>query len=143
MQHKVETIELDANVPVVFFDGVCNLCNASVQFIIRQDAAARFRFAPLQGETAKAVLPANGVNPAKPQSIILKYQGKVFAQSSAVLKIAVLMGGWWKLSALGYVFPAFLRNWVYDGIARYRYRWFGQQAACMIPTPALRARFMA
>lgn len=129
------------NHPIVFFDGVCNLCNASVQWLIKRDQKHQFRFAPLQGETAKVHLKITDEN-ATPQSVILFENGKVYQKSSAALRIAVKLGFPWFLAGIFFIIPRFFRDWVYDFIARNRYRWFGKQDACMIPTPELKALFL-
>jgi predicted DCC family thiol-disulfide oxidoreductase YuxK len=129
------------NHPIVFFDGVCNLCNASVQWLIKRDKKHLFRFAPLQGETAKMHLKIADEN-AIPQSVILFKNGKVYQKSSAALRLAVKLGFPWFLAGIFFIIPRFLRDWVYDFIARNRYRWFGKKDACMIPTPELKALFL-
>lgn len=129
--------------PVVFFDGVCNLCNRTVQFIIRHDKEGIFRFAALQSgpgaEVRDAVKAEYGY---VPDSIILSYKGKYYIRSSAALKIAMLLGGIGWLLAPGYLFPRFIRNAVYHAIAKRRYKWFGKRDECMVPTPELRSRFL-
>ena len=129
------------NHPIVFFDGVCNLCNASVQWLIKRDQKHQFRFAPLQGETAKLHLKITDEN-ATPQSVILFENGKVYQKSTAALRLAVKLGFPWFLAGIFFIIPRFLRDWVYDYIARNRYRWFGKKDACMIPTPELKALFL-
>jgi predicted DCC family thiol-disulfide oxidoreductase YuxK len=129
--------------PVLFFDGVCNLCNAAVQFIIRHDKRGGIRFAPLQSipgkAAAAAVLQRYG---RMPDSLIFFDEGQYFIESDAALRVAgYLNGGWRALRGLR-IFPRFLRDAAYRIIARYRYRWFGRQDACMMPTPALKRRFL-
>ena len=130
----------------ILFDGVCNLCNGFVQFIIRHDAAGRYRFAALQSEAGRALLLAHGVAPATlaadPDSVILLSGGQLYSHSTAVLRIARGLGGVWQLAALGGVLPRAWRDGIYRFIARHRYRWFGRQESCMLPTPALKARFL-
>lgn len=145
--------------PVVYFDGVCNLCNRTVQFIIRHDRKAVFRFASLQsksGQEAKvraeeqsekttspdAVRAENESRERKLDSIILFYNGKYYTRSSAALKIGMLLGGVGWLLAPGYIFPKFIRDAIYNAIAKRRYQWFGKRDECMIPTPELKARFL-
>jgi predicted DCC family thiol-disulfide oxidoreductase YuxK len=124
---------------VLYFDGVCNLCNASVQWIIRRDKKEQFLFAPLQSERGEAAQKEAG---QKLDSIILQHEGKLMTRSDAALKIAGLLGAPWSWLTMLRIFPAGLRNTVYDWIARNRYRWFGKKDACMLPTPALRSRFL-
>ena len=130
----------------ILFDGVCNLCNGFVQFIIRHDAAGRYRFAALQSEAGQALLLAHGVAPATlaadPDSVLLLSDGQLYSHSTAVLRIARGLGSVWQLAALGGVLPRTWRDGIYRFIARHRYRWFGRQESCMLPTPALKARFL-
>ena len=130
----------------ILFDGVCNLCNGFVQFVIRHDPAGRFRFAALQSEAGQALLAAQGVAPAtllaEPDSVLLLSQGRLYSHSSAVLRIARGLGGVWRLAAVGEVLPRAWRDALYRLVARNRYRWFGRQESCMLPTPALKARFL-
>jgi predicted DCC family thiol-disulfide oxidoreductase YuxK len=132
--------------PVVFFDGVCNLCNRTVQFIIRHDKKGVFRFASLQskaGEEAKVRAEKQSESGSrKIDSIILFYKGSYYTKSSAALKIGMLLGGIGWLLVPGYIFPSFIRDAVYDVIAKRRYQWFGKRDECMIPTPELKARFL-
>ncbi len=132
---------------IILFDGVCNLCHGFVQFVIRHDAAGQFRFAALQSEAARALLAAHGqpLAPAAladPTSVILVANGRVYTHSAAVLHIAGRLGGVWRLAAVGWLLPSGWRNAVYRFVARHRYRWFGRQESCMVPTPALRGRFL-
>lgn len=127
---------------IVLFDGICNLCNASVQFIIRHDSSVRFHFAALQSDYAKRVLSENGLNPDGLESILLSKEGKVYFRSDAALEIARELDGLWPLLYAFRIIPPFIRDMVYNGIARNRYRWFGKRDACMIPTPELRDRFI-
>lgn len=135
---------------VVFFDGVCNLCNGVVQFIIDRDKAGSIRFAALQSKVAQEMLPPLGVEvrPEEPDSIVLVTHGKngeriAFDRSAAVLRIArKLSFPWPVLFYLGIVWPRFLRDVFYKFVATHRYRWFGKTESCRVPTPELRARFL-
>ncbi len=130
------------NSPVVFFDGVCNLCNSSVHFLLDRDRRNILKFAPLQGETyaeLRARYPEAGGDVA---TIVLYNNGRVFTQSTAVLHILRLLGVWWKLLYGGMIIPKPLRDMLYSFIARNRYRWFGRQESCRMPTPELRAKFL-
>lgn len=141
--------------PVVLFDGVCNLCNAAVQFMIDRDKANVLRFAPLQSDVAKELLEASmGVDAAKairdgatgggdPDTIVLVDQGEAWTHSNAALRIAQRLTFPWSWLIVGMVVPRPLRDLVYRFIARNRYRWFGKSDTCRIPTPELRARFLA
>lgn len=129
--------------PVVLFDGVCNFCDASVQFIIRNDPAGKFRFAPLQSAFAREILQKNGLNPEVFDSVLLVENGKVYQKSAAALRIARKLRRLWPVLYVFIIVPPFIRNAVYDFIARNRYRWFGKKDACMLPTPEIRSRFLA
>jgi predicted DCC family thiol-disulfide oxidoreductase YuxK len=126
---------------VILFDGVCNLCNSSIQFVIRRDPQARFSFAPLQSVAADSLLKSTGAAPL-PDSIVLVQRGRVYTQSGAVLRIARGLRGLWPLAYAFIVIPRPLRDLVYRLIARNRYRWFGKREACMMPTEEIRARFL-
>jgi predicted DCC family thiol-disulfide oxidoreductase YuxK len=131
----------------ILFDGVCNLCNGFVQFVIRHDAAGQFRFAALQSEAAHALLAAHGqlLTPAAqadPTSVLLVADGRVYSHSAAVLRIAGRLGGLWQLAAVGWLLPGPWRDALYRFVARHRYRWFGRQESCWLPTPELRGRFL-
>ncbi|MFI5176951.1 MAG: thiol-disulfide oxidoreductase DCC family protein [Vicinamibacterales bacterium] len=128
--------------PVVFFDGVCNLCNAFIQFVIRRDPAARFRFAPLQSEAARARLGTVPAPGSLPDSILLFEDGRMYTRSAAVLRIARGLRAPWPLVYGFVVVPRPLRDWVYDVVARHRYGWFGRRDTCMVPTPDLTRRFL-
>jgi predicted DCC family thiol-disulfide oxidoreductase YuxK len=128
--------------PILYFDGVCNLCNSFVQFVIRHDKQKRFMFASLQSEAGARALAdmQQKNNKAIPDSMVLYYNGKYYVKSSAALQAARLLGGVLSLSSVFMVVPAFIRNPVYDLIARNRYKWFGKQDSCMMPTPDLQSR---
>lgn len=130
--------------PVVLFDGVCNLCNSTVHFLIDRDPDARLRFASLQSDEAAALLGEHGVEPPRgdPESILLVEEGRVYDRSGAALRIARHMRGLWKALYVFLVVPSPIRDLVYRFIARNRYRWFGKSEVCRIPTPELRERFL-
>ncbi|MHB1222784.1 MAG: thiol-disulfide oxidoreductase DCC family protein [Gemmatimonadaceae bacterium] len=127
---------------VVLFDGVCNLCNASVLFVIDRDPGERFAFAPLQSAEAARLLVERGYAGAELSSVLLVEGERVHARSTAALRIARHLSGGWPLLSAFIVVPRFIRDAVYDWIGRNRYRWFGRQEACRIPTPELRSRFV-
>ena len=131
----------DADKPLILFDGDCNLCNGFVQFVIRRDPRARFRFAALRSAAAQAALDAAGVREELPDSIVLVDRGRVRVKSGAALAIARGLRLPWPLLSAFWVVPYPLRDWVYDWVARNRIRWFGRQETCWVPTPELRARF--
>lgn len=129
--------------PVVLFDGVCNLCNGAVNFIIDRDPSARFRFAALQSSQAAELLaPLGRVPEAEPNSFILVEDGRLYERSTAALRVARRMGGAWRLFYAFILIPRPIRDAAYRFIAKNRYRWFGKAEACRMPTPELRARFL-
>jgi len=137
--------------PVVLFDGVCNLCNHSVQFIIRRDSRRRFRFAPLQSSAAKTLLGSSlpsGSTPV-PDSIVLIEPGmadgppRISTHSTAALRIARQLRPPWPLLSILMVIPRPVRDAAYGFIAKRRYRWFGKRESCIMPSPELSDRFLA
>lgn len=128
---------------VILFDGVCNLCNSSVQLVIKRDKKDLFRFAALQSDFGTALAQELDIDTSKVDSIILINEDKKYwIKSSAALRVAGHMSGAYPLLSGFLVFPAFLRNIVYDFIARNRYKWYGRQEYCMVPTPELKAKFL-
>lgn len=127
---------------VVLFDGVCNLCNQAVQFVIHRDAKSKFEFAALQSASGQQLLKDYHLHNTQLYSVLLVRDGRIYERSRAALEIARELTGLWPLLYVLVVVPPFIRNAVYDWIARNRYRWFGQQAECMIPTPELKSRFL-
>jgi predicted DCC family thiol-disulfide oxidoreductase YuxK len=128
---------------VILFDGVCNFCNGAVNFIIERDKTGYFKFAPLQSEIGEKLLAENGIDKIEPDSVVLIEDGKVYTHSTAALRIARKLDGAWKLSYGFVVVPRFIRNFFYRMFAKYRYKMFGKQDACMLPTPEIRQRFLA
>ena len=127
---------------VILFDGVCNLCNGFVQFVIARDPGGRFRFAALQSDAARRILGQPDAVASAPASVVLVEGDRVFRQSAAALRIARGLGWPWRLAYGFIVVPRPLRDWMYDVVARHRYQWFGRRDACMMPTPDVRARFL-
>ncbi|MBL7690761.1 MAG: DUF393 domain-containing protein [Flavipsychrobacter sp.] len=128
---------------IVFFDGVCNLCNRTVQILIRNDKAQQLTFCSLQSGRGAAVMKKVENTAATPKSIILKAGDKYYTKSTAVLKIARILGGAWALLYPLVLIPRPLRDVVYDLIARNRYRWFGRSGTCMMPDHTVAARFLS
>jgi predicted DCC family thiol-disulfide oxidoreductase YuxK len=128
--------------PIILFDGVCTWCNGWVQFLIKWDTRALFRFAALQSRAGQRLLTESGRCPHALDSLVLIDAGVVFTKSDAALRIAGYLPGLWPLVGLFRVVPRGLRDGVYDCVARNRYRWFGQQEACMVPTGDLAHRFL-
>jgi predicted DCC family thiol-disulfide oxidoreductase YuxK len=129
---------------VVLFDGVCNLCNGAVHFILDRDPDERMQFASLQSEAGKELLRARGfpIPEGDPNSVLLVVGDRVYDGSGAALRIAARMSWPWKAFAVFLVVPWFLRDLGYYLIAKNRYRLFGKSEACRVPTPELRARFL-
>ena len=127
--------------PLVLFDGDCNLCNHSVQFILKRDRNARFQFASLQSQVGRAAIAALGVGDL-PDSIMLIAGDHLQVKSTAALTIARGLRWPWPLLSVFWLVPRPLRNLVYDWVARNRIRWFGKREECWVPTPELRARFL-
>ena len=136
--HSITSPEFPA---IILFDGVCNLCNGAVQFVIHRDKRQHFRFASLQSDTGKSYLKQFRL-PDQLYSIILIKNGQLYEKSSAALEIAKDLSGVWPALVIFKVVPKALRDTVYDFIAARRYKWFGKKDQCMIPTPALKARFL-
>ena len=127
---------------VVLFDGVCNLCNAAVRFVIERDPSARFRFAPLDSAAARALLQTARAPAALPDSIVLVDEEGVFTRSDAALRIARRLTFPWPVAYVFILVPRVLRDALYEWIARHRYGWFGRRDTCMVPAPELRERFL-
>lgn len=128
---------------IVLFDGVCNLCNSSVQFIIARDTKAYFRFASLQSEVGKSLLASHHLSPDSIDTIVLVEKGNAFVRSAAALRIAQHLDGAWRWLSIFRVLPLPLRDALYNFVARNRYRWFGKEESCWLPTPDLRERFLS
>ena len=133
---------MDTTRPIILFDGICNLCNGAVQFIIKRDKKDQFVFASLQGRSGsellnKFELPSNLIN-----SFVLVEGDKVYTRSTAALRVARKLNGGWKLLYGFMIIPRFIRNAVYNLIAKNRYKWFGKRNECMVPSPELKARFL-
>jgi len=126
---------------VIYFDGVCGLCNGFVDFVLARDRERRFRFAPLQGTTAAGRFgPADAQDPA---TILFEEDGVVYERSTAALRIVAGLGRGWRFVAVFGLVPRPIRDAVYDWIARNRYTWFGKRDTCRLPTAEERAVFLA
>jgi predicted DCC family thiol-disulfide oxidoreductase YuxK len=126
---------------IIYFDGYCALCDRFVRFVLRRDRKARYRFAPLEGSTARERVPAT-LDPQASQTVILEEGGRFRVRSDAALAILTGLGGVWRVAGLLRVIPRPLRDAVYDLVARNRNRWFGRMVECRIPGPAERDRFL-
>lgn len=128
---------------LILFDGVCNLCDASVQYIIKHDKNDVFLFAALQSEVGQKIIEKFNIDTTKTDSILLYSEEKgISYKSTAALKIASKLGFPRNLMTIFIIVPAFIRNWVYDYIAKNRYKWYGKKEECMIPTPELKSKFL-
>jgi predicted DCC family thiol-disulfide oxidoreductase YuxK len=128
---------------VILFDGICNFCNGSVNFIIERDAGAYFKFAPLQSPVAEKLLAENGIDKVETDSIVFIENGKAYTYSTAALRIARKLDGIWSVLYVFIILPEFIRDFFYKLFAKYRYKMFGKKDECMIPTPEIRSRFLA
>ena len=128
---------------VVLFDGVCNLCNASVLFVIDRDTRGRFKFAPLQSEYGARLLREHGYSRDALTSVVLIEDGRAYDRSTAALRIARHLNGFWPVLSVLAIIPKGLRDFLYESLARRRYGWFGRTDACRVPDPGLRSRFLA
>ena len=126
----------------VFFDGVCNLCNRGVNFLIKHDKKGVLKFASLQSEYAQNTIPKELLNRENLDTIVVYTNGKLYNRSNAVLKLCKILGGGFYVFLIGYLIPRFIRDGLYRFIANNRYRWFGKTAQCRIPTVDLKDRFL-
>ena len=127
---------------IILFDGVCNLCNGAVNFVIKRDPGNVFKFTPLQEKQGILLLKKHAIDAQKLDSIVLVENKKVYTKSSAALRIARKLSGLWPLFFVLLIIPSFIRDGVYDFIAKNRYKWFGKKEQCIIPTPGLREKFL-
>ena len=127
---------------LLLFDGVCHLCDACVRFIVRRDPLGKIKFAPIQSPLGSQLYTQHGLDPAAPSAMLFLTPRGVFKASDAALEIARTLGGLWQLALIFKLLPCALRDDVYDFIARNRYRWFGKDESCMMPTPELKERML-
>lgn len=128
---------------IILFDGVCNLCNGFVQFVIKYDKKNIFRFVALQSELGIEIIKSVGLDNKNIDSVVL-YESKTSFEikSNAALKIIKNLGGFWQITVVLKIFPRFFRDFVYDIISRNRYKWLGRRESCMIPTQELKSKFL-
>ena len=137
-------INLPENKKLILFDGFCNLCNSSVQYVIERDKYDTFRFASLQSDIGKQIIKTFNIDTSKTDSILYYSKDNGLAsKSSAILKIGLNLGFPYNISSIFIIIPPFIRNWVYDYIAKNRYNWYGKREYCMIPTPELESKFLS
>ena len=127
---------------IVLFDGVCNFCNATVNFVIERDKTGYFKFAPLQSEIGEQMIAKHGIDPVDTDSVIVIENDRAYTHSSAALRIVKRLDGIWSWAYSFVIVPKPIRDLAYRIFAKYRYRLFGKQDACMMPTPEIRARFL-
>ncbi len=130
------------NQGIILFDGVCNLCNSAVNFVIKRDKKSLIQFAPLQSEMAHVSLADRNISAEEMKSFIFIEEGTVYTQSTAALKVCRYLSGLWPLFYGFIIVPRFIRDGIYKWVARNRYKWFGKKDECMIPTPELKAKFL-
>jgi len=127
--------------PILLFDGICNLCTASVQFLLKHDKKKQFRFGSLQSPAGIA-LSKQYPEAAAQNSLLLVLNGKAYTKSTAVLKMSEILGGWFLISRIGWLLPTSWRDALYALVAKNRYRFFGKKATCWTPHPSLKERFI-
>ena len=136
-------LDIPKNKKIILFDGVCNLCDSAVQFIIKHDKKDVFRFVALQSDLGQEIVKHVGIDTKKVDSIILFEPGVAYYyKSSAAITIAKYLGGIFYFAAILKVLPTKFRNGVYDYIAKNRYKWYGKKESCMIPTKEIQAKFL-
>jgi predicted DCC family thiol-disulfide oxidoreductase YuxK len=136
-------LNLPKNKKIILFDGVCNLCESAVQFVIHHDKKDVFRFVSLQSDLGQQILKHIGINPSNIDSIILYQPGiAYYYKSSAALEISKSIGGFFHLGTIFKIIPARIRNNLYDYIAKNRYKWYGKKESCMVPTEQLKLKFL-
>jgi predicted DCC family thiol-disulfide oxidoreductase YuxK len=128
--------------PVILFDGVCNFCNGAVNFVIKRDKKARIQFAPLQSEKGRLFARQHGFTQEDMKTFVFIEEGKVYTKSTAALRVCRYLGFLWPLCYGFIIVPKFIRNGIYDWVAKNRYKWFGKKEMCMMPTPEVRTRFI-
>ena len=129
--------------PVLLFDGVCNLCNASVQWVLKRDNKGVFRFAALQSDAGQQLLKQHGSLPEQFDSVVLAAGGRIFLRSDAVLELLWLLGGFWRSLYCFKILPRPLRDALYNFVAKNRYRWFGRREECWLPKVEWKDRFLS
>ena len=127
---------------IILFDGVCHLCNSSVNFIIRRDRRGRFKFAPLQSPVGQEFLRQHPLSPDELDTFVLIARGRAYTRSTAALRVARGLSGLWPLAYLFIIVPKPVRDAAYKVVAKNRYKWFGKRAECMMPTAEVKERFL-
>jgi predicted DCC family thiol-disulfide oxidoreductase YuxK len=136
-------LDLPIGKKIILFDGLCNLCEASIQFVIKHDSADQFRFVALQSDLGQKIIAHIGINTKHIDSVILYRPGiAYYYKSNAALEIAKSLGGLFHLGTVFRIIPTTLRNTLYDYVAKNRYSWYGKKQSCMIPTEELKSKFL-
>lgn len=133
---------LNSEHPIILFDGVCNFCNGAINFVLKQDKKGIFRFAPLQSESGQKLLQQYNLSKEDFDSFVLIDEGKVYKKSSASLRVMNKLPWYWKGLQIFRIIPTFLRDAIYDFIAKRRYKWFGKKDQCMLPASEIKNRFL-
>lgn len=128
--------------PLLLFDGLCHLCSGSVQWVLKHDHAGRIHFVSIQSDLGQRLYKDHGFDPDQPHSMMLITDHGVFTKSEAVIELAGIIGGWYRLLKIGRLLPQTLRDMLYDMVAQNRYRWFGKHESCWLPKPEWKSRFL-
>jgi predicted DCC family thiol-disulfide oxidoreductase YuxK len=128
--------------PVIYFDGVCNLCTTSVQFVLKRDKKNIFRFASLQGEAGQKMLESHHMPTHHYKSFVVEEGGKIFTRSTGALRVFKHLGGAWSLMYAFILVPPFIRDAIYNYVSEHRFRWFGKKESCWLPRPEWKQRFL-
>ena len=131
------------NVPVILFDGECNFCSSSVEFVIKRNACSNFVFCQLQSEIGKKLLGEHNLQDLGLDSMVLLYHGKSYIKSSAAIRVSMMMDMPWPLMGIFYIVPSIIRHQIYDWIGRRRYQWYGKRDYCWIPDENIKSRFLS
>ena len=127
---------------ILLFDGYCNLCHSAVQFVIKHEKKQTIKFASLQSEIGKQLLSQYSINPNKIDSLVFIENGKCYIKSTAALRLLKYLKGLYPLGIVCIIIPTFIRNYIYDYVAKNRYKWFGKKESCWVPTPELKSKFL-
>ncbi|MFT6868335.1 MAG: putative DCC family thiol-disulfide oxidoreductase YuxK [Cyclobacteriaceae bacterium] len=137
-----QATQVESDHSIILFDGVCNLCNFFVNFIINRDPSKQFKFASLQSEKASVLLEQLGYDSTSLESIVLIQKGKIYTKSRAALEVLLALGYPWKISYIFLIIPRFISDYIYEVIAANRYSWFGKRESCRVPTADISERFL-
>ncbi|MGE5108637.1 MAG: thiol-disulfide oxidoreductase DCC family protein [Sphingobacteriales bacterium] len=133
---------MDTTKKIILFDGVCNLCSSSVQFVLKRDKKNQFLFGSLQGNYGQQILKENNLSSDIFNSFILLEEGKIYTRSTGALRMLKHLGGGWSLLYSFIIVPKFIRDAVYNFISRKRYKWFGKKEECWLPKPEWKKKFL-